>query len=225
MTVVLPRSIVAALACVAACVGSAAANAAEGDRLRARPRLDLAALPASALPGASVTQGFGARSDVAAAGPGIVATYQRTFTYPGSVPKPPYAFVDEELFAASSLSVAANKFAKLERDSRTPPGLASLESVIYDAYLTTVILPVSSRPEGRFAPHLGDGATEILFAAHSGCCTFEAAVVLIRVRTTVAVIFAGSEGSTSRTGAGSTLDRNLLARLTAQAARALAARS
>src|SRR5215471_637247 len=83
-----------------------------GARLHARSRLDLAALPASAFPGASVDQGYGTQSDVAGAGPGIVATYERTFTYP-SATNPPYAFVDEELFAAGDQSAAAKRFTKL----------------------------------------------------------------------------------------------------------------
>jgi hypothetical protein len=201
--------------------GTAAASASAGARVQPAPRLDLAALPPSALPAASVDQGYGTQSDVAAAGPGIVATYERTFTYPGNTSNPPYAFFDEELWAANGTTAAAAKFNKLVRDSARPAGLAALEGVIRNLYLYTVVLPVASRPEGRFAPHLGDGSSEILFAAHSGCCTFQAAVVIIRLRATVAVIFAGSEGNTSSTGPGSALDRNLLARITARAARRL----
>jgi hypothetical protein len=177
----------------------------------------LAALPASAFPGASVDQGYGTQSDVAGAGPGIVATYERTFTY-SSATNPPYAFVDEELFAAADQPTAAKRFTKLARDSHTRSGLSELESVISNAYLMTVVLPVSARPETRLSPHLGNGAAEILFAAHSSCCTFEAAVAIERVHDTVAVIFAGSEGNTSSTGPGSKLDRMRLAQLLALAA-------
>jgi hypothetical protein len=185
--------------------------------VQARPRLDLAALPGGVFPGASVDQGYGTHSDVAGAGPGIVATYERTFTYPNAA-NPPYAFFDEELFAAADPSAGVKKFAKLARDSQKQPGLGELERVISNAYLMTVVLPVSARPEARLSPHLGDGSTEILFAAHSGCCSFEAAAAIVRVRKTVAVIFAGSEGNTNRTGPGSQLDRARLAQLLALAA-------
>lgn len=215
-------ALLAASASIAQATATSSKRTSAGVRSQARPRLDLAALPPSAFPGASVDQGYGTPSDVAGAGPGIVATYERTFTYPANVTSPPYAFVDEELFAAADPPAAAKKFAKLARDSRAHSGLSELESVISNLYLMTLVLPVSARPEARLSPHLGDGATEILFAAHSDCCRFEAAVVIMRVRRTVAVIFAGSEGNTSRAGSGSNLDRALLARLTEQAAKRLA---
>jgi hypothetical protein len=98
-TIAFPAGATSRQGAAAAIATSSRANTRAGSS----PTLARDALPLSAVPGSMVDQGYGTAADVAAAGAGIVATYERTFTYP-SATNPPYAFVDEELWAANGLA-------------------------------------------------------------------------------------------------------------------------
>jgi hypothetical protein len=176
--------------------------------------LATAALPAASLPGAIVmSQGYGTKSDIAAAGPGITGTYERFFNFPRSKQ---LVFIDEGLFAASGLDTATAKFNRIRR-ARAHAQIVGLESWISNAFLLTVVLPVQVHLQRTVSLHAGDSSFEMLFSAHSGCCKFRVAVAVVRVGQLDAVLIIATNGKDGRS--------QLVASLVQQAADQMSAAS
>jgi hypothetical protein len=162
----------------------------------------------------SCREGYGSRSDVAAAGQGIVATYDRLLTYPQSAGHPLFSFVFEELFGAESAVAATAKFARLHKTAATAAAAeGSLGGLVHELYLETDVLPVASKWVQTTAVPLGDAAFEVLFDSASHCCKFQTAVVVFRVGQTDAVLFIGSFRPTFRPHELAGIERAAVTRL------------
>jgi hypothetical protein len=163
---------------------------------RAAPGLATAALSNSTFPGSvvgsafcngSCAQGYGTQSDIANAGPGVVAIYERLLSYPETASRPLFAFVDEELFSMKDTASAAAKFGRLQKEGN----LAALGPAFSNLYLETVALPVRMKTATTTKLSLGDRAFELLLSGASKCCHFQAAAVVTRVDSVEAVLFVG----------------------------------
>jgi hypothetical protein len=191
-----------ATAILAVAGGLAAVDAHAHPSLVRANGLAAATLSPSSFPGAEVgstfcngscSEGYGTRSDVAAAGPGMVATYDRLLSYPESAAHPLFSFVFEELFGADGAAAATAKFARLHKGVTTAAGVAgSLEGPLHDLYLETDVLPVRSNWIHTTPVPLGDAGFEVLLDSASHCCKFQSAVVVFRVGQTDAVLLIGS---------------------------------
>jgi hypothetical protein len=164
-----------------------------------------------------VTQGYASKSDVAAAGPGITAGYERMFDFPNSNQ---LVFLDEELFAASSQDAAANKFNRLRHDT-SPADLQGLESLMSNMFLITVVLPVQAKLQRIVPLHVGDSSFELLFTARSYCCKFRVAVPVVRIGQIDAVLIIATNGARAKPALVSRLTQLALTQISAATAPAM----